>query len=182
MKTALQFAGIGLLTLATAACSRAPNPRLEEAASTPAVEAAAEPAPAATAPVPAANREAWPLVVVHKSPTCGCCKAWVRHLEGAGFTVEVRDTEALDAVKQRVGIPSGKGSCHTAEVGGYFVEGHVPADDIKRLLAEKPTARGLTVPGMPTGSPGMEVPGVPAQAYEVELVSQDGSTQVFQQH
>ena len=123
-----------------------------------------------------------PVVLVHKSPTCGCCKAWVEHLRESGFTVEVDETSAMGEVKERVGIPKGKGSCHTAEVGGYFVEGHVPAGDIVRLLKEKPDARGITAPGMPIGSPGMEVPGQGTPKYAVELVRKDGSTEVFAEH
>ena len=100
----------------------------------------------------------------------------------AGFTVEVHDLDNLDPVKTRVGIPAGKGSCHTAEVGGYFVEGHVPAADVKRLLALKPDAKGLVLPGMPMGSPGMEMPDGSTQPYTVELVQRDGTTSVFAQH
>ena len=123
-----------------------------------------------------------PLVVVNKNASCGCCKAWVDHMRKAGFTVEVHDLDNLEPIKARVGVPAGKGSCHTAEVGGYFVEGHVPADDIKRLLAEQPDAKGLVVPGMPMGSPGMEMPDGTAQPYAVELVQRDGTTTVFAQH
>jgi hypothetical protein len=103
-------------------------------------------------------------------------------MRAAGFNVDVRDVDDLDSVKSRVGIPAGKGSCHTAEVGGYFVEGHVPALDIKRLLAEKPDAKGLVVPGMPAGSPGMEMPDGRVQPYMVELVSRDGTTSDFARH
>lgn len=120
-----------------------------------------------------------PVVLVYKSPTCVCCGAWVNHMRAAGFKVEVRDVDDLDTVKSRVGVPAGKGSCHTAEVGGYFVEGHVPAPAIKRLLAEKPDAKGLVVPGMPAGSPGMELPDGRVQPYVVELVSHDGTTSAF---
>lgn len=120
-----------------------------------------------------------PVMLVHKSATCGCCSAWVDHMRAAGFRVDVRDVDDLDAVKARVGVPAGKGSCHTAEVGGYFVEGHVPARDIKQLLAEKPEARGLVVPGMPVGSPGMELPDGRVQPYVVELVAPDGTTSAF---
>jgi len=123
-----------------------------------------------------------PVVLVHKSPTCGCCAKWIDHLRESGFTVEVDETSDMGAVKERVGIPAAKGSCHTAEVGGYFVEGHVPAGDIHRLLAEKPDARGITAPGMPIGSPGMEVPGQGTPRYDVELVRKDGSTEVFAEH
>lgn len=135
---------------------------------------------AATSPV--ARPAMLPRVLVHKSPTCGCCSLWVDHLRDAGFMVDVRNEENLIPVKERVGVPYGKGSCHTAEVGGYFVEGHVPAEDIKRLLARKPDAKGLTVPGMPMGSPGMEMPDGRRQPYTVELVKRDGSTVVFAEH
>lgn len=123
-----------------------------------------------------------PGIVVYKSESCGCCKLWVRHLSKFGFPVEVHDVDNLNSVKERVGVPFGKGSCHTAEVGGYFIEGHVPADDIQRLLRERPKAKGLTVPGMPAGSPGMEVPSGKTQSYEVLLVAEDGTTSVFSRH
>jgi hypothetical protein len=125
---------------------------------------------------------ALPTIVVHKSAYCGCCKLWVEHLKQAGFKVEVRDTEQLDAVKDRVGVPDGQRSCHTAEVAGYFIEGHVPAADVKRLLKEKPKAKGIAVPGMPLGSPGMEVPGGPKDSYAVVLVGNDGTTRTFATH
>lgn len=121
-------------------------------------------------------------VVVHKSPTCGCCEDWVEHMRDAGFAVEVRNHDDLTPVKEAAGVPYGLGSCHTAEVEGYFVEGHVPAADVQRLLAERPEARGLTVPGMPLGSPGMEVPSGEVQPYDVLLVTPDGETQVFAHH
>jgi len=122
-----------------------------------------------------------PKVIVHKSPTCGCCQAWVGHMRKAGFQVEVRDTGDLGAIKARVKLPYGLGSCHTAQVGDYFVEGHVPAEDVKRLLAKRPAARGLAVPGMPIGSPGMEQGGI-VQPYDVLLVAPDGTTTVFARH
>jgi len=103
-------------------------------------------------------------------------------MRAAGFAVEVRNVNNLNPIKQRVGVPLAKGSCHTAEVDGYFLEGHVPAEDVKRLLAEKPDAKGLVVPGMPKGSPGMEVPDGSIDAYSVELVANDGSTSIFAQH
>ena len=123
-----------------------------------------------------------PEVLVYKNATCECCKSWSQHLRNAGFTVEIRNLDNLNDVKQRVGIPAGMGSCHTAEVGGYFIEGHVPAADIKRLLAERPDAKGLAVPGMPVGSPGMESPTGETQPYDVLLVSPHGSTAVFSHH
>lgn len=121
-------------------------------------------------------------MVVHKTPTCGCCGDWVDYMRDAGFDVEVRDTDNLAPVKEDVGVPYGMGSCHTATVDGYFVEGHVPAADVKRLLAERPEARGLTVPGMPVGSPGMEMPSGEVEPYEVLLVHSDGSTEVYARH
>jgi hypothetical protein len=133
------------------------------------------------APVPAAE-QVLPLVVVHKSPSCGCCGLWVDHMRQAGFQVEVRDEDNVNPVKERVGVPYGKGSCHTAEVAGYFIEGHVPATDVKRMLIEKPDARGLVLPGMPMGSPGMEMPDGHAEPYTVELVRRDGTTAAFTAH
>ncbi len=123
-----------------------------------------------------------PLVKVTKSATCGCCKVWVERLRSAGFQVEVNDVDNLNTVKQKVGLPYGMGSCHTAEVNGYFVEGHVPIEDIKRLLREKPDAKGIAVPGMPAGSPGMEVASGRVDPYDVFLVARDGSTSVYAHH
>ncbi|WP_175597038.1 DUF411 domain-containing protein [Peristeroidobacter soli] len=125
---------------------------------------------------------ATPTVIVNKTPTCGCCGAWVKHLQAAGFAVQVHDLENLAPIKERLGVPFGMGSCHTAEVGGYFIEGHVPAADVKRLLSEKPAGKGLTVPGMPAGSPGMEVPDGRVDRYDVLLVDKDGKTSVFATH
>lgn len=117
-------------------------------------------------------------VTVYKSPTCGCCKKWVEHLQANGFSVKAVDTE--DVVKHKLanGVPYELGSCHTALVGGYVVEGHVPASDIKRLLKERPPVRGLAVPGMPIGSPGMEQ-GAHKQRYEVLTFDKQGKTTVF---
>ena len=124
----------------------------------------------------------FPSVTVYKSPSCGCCSKWVEHMRKAGFEVAVNDVDNVHPVKMRVGVPPGKGSCHTAEVGGYFLEGHVPASDVKRLLGERPAAKGLAVPGMPIGSPGMEVSDGRTQPYDVELVAKDGSTSRFSRH
>ncbi len=113
-----------------------------------------------------------PVVRVVKSPTCGCCAEWVEHLEDKGFTVEVEDTRNVGAAKARLGVPGELSSCHTAQVGGYVVEGHVPAAEIRRLLEREPEGvKGLAVPGMPAGSPGMEGP--PPVQYDV--VAFDGS-------
>jgi hypothetical protein len=126
--------------------------------------------------------EALPKMVVHKTPYCGCCEQWVEHMKHAGFDVEVREVENLAPIKEALGVPAGTGSCHTAEVGGYFVEGHVPAEDIKRLLAEQRSARGLATPGMPPGSPGMPAPAGQEQPYEVLLIGADGSATVYARH
>jgi hypothetical protein len=123
-----------------------------------------------------------PRMVVHKSASCGCCGLWVDHMRAAGFAVEVRNTDDLNPLKERVGVPYGKGSCHTAEVAGYFVEGHVPAADVKRLIAEKPDAKGLVLPGMPMGSPGMESPDGRVQPFTVQLVARDGTVSTFAEH
>lgn len=98
-------------------------------------------------------------ITVHKTPTCGCCGAWVTHLEENGFTVKVEEHSqgALNRIKQKLGVPEAMESCHTGIIDGYLVEGHVPASDIKRLIAERPAVDGLSVPGMPIGSPGMEM-------------------------
>ena len=124
------------------------------------------------------HAEALPLVSVTKDPSCGCCDGWVAHLEAAGFPVRVVESADMDRLKQRLGVPADLTSCHTAEVGGYVVEGHVPAAAIRRLLAERPDATGLAVPGMPYGSPGMG-PESKRKAYEVLLIRRDGSTEVY---
>ena len=115
---------------------------------------------------------------VYKSPTCGCCGAWVDHMKEHGYTVEVHDTDNMQAIKEKAGILPGGGSCHTAFIDGYVIEGHVPAADIRRILEERPDAVGLAVPGMPYGSPGMG-PEDDREAYDVFLIRKDGSTEVF---
>ncbi|MFH1494370.1 MAG: DUF411 domain-containing protein [Pseudomonadota bacterium] len=119
-----------------------------------------------------------PIIDVYKSPTCGCCGKWIDHLKANGFTVRSHNTNNVTEHKTRLGVPLGYGSCHTAEVGGYLVEGHVPAREIKRLLKGKPLARGLVVPAMPMGSPGMEMGGR-KDTYAVFLVNRNGSTQTY---
>ena len=121
-----------------------------------------------------------PQVTVYKTATCGCCKKWVSHLEENGFEVEAIDLRDLNMIKSMSGIKPGLASCHTARVGGYVVEGHVPADDIKRLLRERPEVKGLTVPGMPHGSPGMETGR--QDPYQVLTFGADGKTEVFSQY
>ena len=112
------------------------------------------------------------VITVHKDPNCGCCNGWVSHLREAGFSVSTVETGDLDALKTRLGVPADLAACHTAQVAGYLVEGHVPTFALKRFLAEKPNAAGLAVPGMPVGSPGME--GGTPQPYEVVLFGPTG--------
>ena len=119
-----------------------------------------------------------PVVQVFKDPNCGCCNAWVQHLEKAGFTVQVSEVNDIGAVRQRLGMPAQYGSCHSATVAGYVIEGHVPAAEIRQLLATRPAALGLAVPGMPVGSPGMEM-GPRADPYAVLLISRQGAASVF---
>lgn len=120
------------------------------------------------------------VVDVYKSPTCGCCKNWIKHLEQNGFQVKAHDVMDVNASRRMLGMPENLGACHTAKVGNYLVEGHVPATDIQKLLKDKPVALGIAVPGMPPGSPGMETPKpVP---YDTLLVRKDGSTRVFSHH
>lgn len=107
------------------------------------------------------------VITVHKDPRCGCYTEWIKHLQKAGYATRGIDADDIDAVKQRLGVPPELAACHTAEVAGYAIEGHVPADAIKRLLMEKPTATGIAVPGMPVGSPGME--GGRPELYEVVI-------------
>jgi len=117
---------------------------------------------------------------VFKSPSCGCCGKWVEHLQQNGFRVTTRDVNDVPAARKSLGMPDRLGSCHTARIGGYVVEGHVPAADIRRLLKEKPQALGLAVPSMPPGSPGME--GERRVPYDTLLVSTDGKSKVFTHH
>lgn len=129
-----------------------------------------------------ASTGALPVMTVHKSPTCDCCRRWVEHARLAGFPVEVENTHQLNHVKLRLGVPAPMASCHTVEVDGYVVEGHVPIEDVKRLLAERPVARGLAVPGMPLGSPGMEHPAGRVQPYVVHLIGVEGTPSEFARH
>lgn len=167
MKSLLMWPVIAL-ALALSACSQSPLPAATASTQTPAQPSTAVPAEAAT-------------IEVWKSPTCGCCSKWVEHLQGAGFKVVTHDENAMNPLKAKLGVPQNLASCHTATVGGYVIEGHVPAEDIRKLLAEKPAARGLAVPGMPIGSPGMEQ-GDRHDAYETVLFSADGSTRTFAEH
>ena len=123
-----------------------------------------------------------PAVQVYKDPTCGCCALWVEHLRKAGFTATVTDVEDMTALKTKHGVPPRARSCHTAVTGAYVIEGHVPAADVQRLLKERPPVVGIGVPGMPIGSPGMEVAGVKPQPYDVLAFDKAGQTTVFASH
>jgi hypothetical protein len=121
-----------------------------------------------------------PRVEVWKDAACGCCEGWIRHLRDAGFEVQARNVADMAAVKRASGVPEPLWSCHTALVEGYVVEGHVPAGDLRRLLAERPRARGLSAPGMPASAPGMDIPGEP---YQVVIFGLDGGGEaVFARH
>ena len=157
--------------------SAASDAPVEEAVERPAPPAAATSAAAADLDV-----GDLPEVMVYKTPTCGCCEDWIEHLRAEGFTVEVEDQNDLTPLKNMLGIPVRLRSCHTATVGKYLVEGHVPAADIKRLLAEAPQIAGIATPGMPIGSPGMEVPGREAEPYDVLAFDADGRTTVYASH
>lgn len=167
MRRILLTANLLLLTVGVAACDPRSNADINASRS-----AVAESAEAAE----------WPTLVVHKNESCSCCAGWVEHMKRSGFKVEVRNEDNLGPIKESVGIPVAMGSCHTAQIGRYFVEGHVPAEDVKRFLAEQPDAKGLTVPGMPAGSPGMELPSGKVQPYDVYIVAKDGTTSVYAHH
>ena len=161
-----------LLLLAVGACNRAGN---------------ADPAPAATAggasasqagQTAAAVQGTGTRMVVYKTPTCGCCRAWVDSMRAAGFALEVQDMPDVAPVKREHGVPGHLGSCHTAVVDGYVVEGHAPADVIRRMLRERPQVAGIAVPGMPMGSPGME--GSYKDPYQVIAFGKDGGTSVYE--
>ena len=132
----------------------------------------------------AAAPTAQPIPVeLWKDPTCGCCHDWIEHMQANGFTFTIHDT-GNNAVRARLGLPQKLGSCHTALVGGYLIEGHVPASDVRALLQQKPKALGITVPGMPVGSPGMDgaVYGNRRDPYDVLLVGRDGTTRIFKSY
>lgn len=143
--------------------------------------AASGAATSTTGTAPAAAAADLPLLVVHKTPWCGCCTAWAEQAEAAGFAVELRDHDELGPIKQALGVPRSQASCHTAEIDGLFVEGHVPFEQIHRLLAERPEgAIGIAVPGMPLGSPGMEAN--VRQSFTTQLVNADGGISEYARH
>ena len=121
-----------------------------------------------------------PEIEVWKDPNCGCCTKWIDHMRQAGFDVNAHDTARVDAARAKLEMPTRYAACHTARVGGYVIEGHVPAADVKRLLEERPEAIGLAVPGMPMGSPGMEGPH--SEPYQTLLIGRSGKASVFAEH
>jgi hypothetical protein len=134
-----------------------------------------------TAAAPVSHSATAPtLITVYKDPDCGCCKAWVEYMRKHGYRVDTKDTRDLDRINATVGVPAALAGCHTALVGGYVISGHVPAEDIARLLKQKPKIAGLAVPGMPAGSPGMEGP--PPVHYQVIAFDRSGRTSVFAKH
>lgn len=168
-----------LLLLALGACNGA-----GKADPTPAADDGAAPAPQSgqTAANPGQTAQAaqgTTRMVVYKTPTCGCCRAWVENMQAAGFAVEVHDMPDVAPVKQEHGVPGHLASCHTAIVDGYVVEGHAPADVIRRMLAERPQVAGIAVPGMPAGSPGMEM-GSRKDPYDIIAFSRDGKVSVYE--
>lgn len=128
---------------------------------------------------PASRQPALPELVVQKNPGCECCEIWAKHLRAQGFRVRMQENADLGAYKKKVGIPQGKGSCHTGLIAGLFIEGHVPADAIKAALANRKGMRGLVLPGMPGGAPGMAAPPGRAKPYTVEWVDAQGATHPF---
>ncbi|WP_263772138.1 DUF411 domain-containing protein [Propionivibrio soli] len=128
----------------------------------------------------AALAQELPQVDIYKSPTCDCCGKWIEHMRKAGFKVEAHVVTDVPGNRKKLGMPDKYGSCHTSKVAGYLLEGHVPAADVHRLLKEKPKAVGLASPGMPPGSPGMDIPNAPP--YDVLLVQTDGTSKVFAKH
>ncbi|NUO65628.1 MAG: DUF411 domain-containing protein [Gemmatimonadaceae bacterium] len=175
------LAAIGfVLAAACSPSSSTPAAAATDAADVPSTTAA--PAPVAT-PTTTAARVTAPadsVLVVYKTPTCGCCKAWVERMKDAGFAVEVHDLPDLSAMKSDAGIPEELQACHTARIGGYVIEGHVPAADIRRLLAERPAVTGIATPGMPMGSPGMEA--AYKDHYDVMTFGGSGKQAVFASH
>lgn len=137
---------------------------------------------AAVAIMAAQRPAARPVIDIVKDPGCGCCELWAKHLEQQGFATRMTESDDMAAVKIKRGVPATTRSCHTAVVEGYVLEGHVPASDIQRLLVERPKIAGLAVPGMPIGSPGMEVSGMKAQPFDVMAFTASGTTRIYSSH
>ena len=172
---AARFGSLAVLGgLLVAACS---TPENREAS---ADSRTAAPVPAVAAQNVALNPADSSLITVYKTPTCGCCALWVDHMRANGFRVAVTDVAQLGPVKQTHGVPGDVATCHTGKIGGYFVEGHVPAEDVRRMLRERPDIIGIAVPGMPQGSPGMETGSL--DTYDVIAIAKDGSRKVWATH
>lgn len=178
MRNTIRTTAVALFVLAGAvACSDRPD---DAAARAPEPRPVSESLDAAERT--AARAEALPvaeIVTVWKSPTCGCCSNWVDHMRAAGFEVETHDVDDLSAIKAEHGIGLSHQSCHTATVGDYVLEGHVPADLVRKMLEERPGIAGLAVPGMPRGSPGMEMPDGTKDEYDVLALHEDGGSEVY---
>ena len=170
-------ASCAALLLMAAACSKSATATADSSSRAPSAASAAPATPA----VQASNTAlAEPTLVVYKTPTCGCCKGWGQSMAKAGFKVEVHDLPDLASIKHAAGVPDSLQACHTARIGGYVVDGHVPAADIRRLLAERPDIAGIATPGMPMGSPGME--GAYADHYDVMTFGGNARSTVFASH
>lgn len=148
---------------------------------TTAASAQSTPAPARRAPNAAAATALPTRMVVYKTPTCGCCGKWIDYMRANGYTVEVHDQNDLTQLKRAAGISDANASCHTAQIGGYVVEGHVPVEAIRRMLRERPAITGIAVPGMIAGTPGMEQ-GNQHPPYDVVAIARDGRTSVYERH
>ena len=167
---------LAFLLVATVACA---SPRAADTARDTSAPLASQSAPRATAAsTPTSASES--TLVVYKTPTCGCCQKWIDHMREAGFAVEVHNADDLTATKNAAGVPAEMRSCHTAMIGGYAIEGHVPASDVRRLLATRPAVAGIAVPGMPVGSPGME--GMFRERYDVLTFGGKEKPAVFASH
>jgi len=165
-KTAVLWA-LGLTSLLLAGCNNATEPSASNTASS---------------TVAQNGNQTMPEVVMYKPPTCDCCTGWAEHLQRAGFKVVVHKRDDMDVIKARHGVSRKLASCHTAIVDGYVIEGHVPAEDVARLLKERPDVVGLTAPGMPQKAPGMQTPGLPARGYDVLAFDKSGATTLFHRY
>ena len=171
----MRVGSLALGILALAACSTAETDAARGDSAT-AAGALAAPGSQTAALNPADSS----LITVYKTPTCGCCALWVDHMRANGFRVAVTDVAQIGPVKQTHGVPSDVATCHTGKIGNYFVEGHVPAEDVRRLMRERPDIIGIAVPGMPQGSPGMETGSI--DTYDVYAIARDGSRKVWATH
>lgn len=167
---------IACASLVAAACA---TPPAEEPAAAPGASTHAAPAVPATPVSADAAGVTDTMMTVYKRADCGCCAKWVEHVEQHGFHVDARDVEDVWPIKEQLGVPERLGTCHTAVIGGYVVEGHVPADIILKMLRERPQIAGIAVAGMPIGSPGMEGDGSRRDRYEVIAIGRDGRTSVY---